>query len=104
MIHGLLRERGSQLQLDALSDYARRLDDATHKAEQRQSAACAELLAFAATGLVAMEIPREVFPALMDDRSFRLFINFLNTDRLMEDRVRDETTVLTIFHEALAAF
>jgi hypothetical protein len=26
----------------------------------------------------------------MNDRSFRLFISFLSTDRLMEDRARDE--------------
>jgi len=44
----------------------------------------------AATGVKAMEIPRDVFLELMNDRSFRLFISFLSTDRLMEDRVRDE--------------
>jgi CRP-like cAMP-binding protein len=227
LVHGLLQERGSQLPLDGLSDYERRLDDAKHKAGQGQSAACADLLAsllrevdacveerakqllvdhilrpyaeglgiemraeqiadrdslfkeldqgnrmlylvshylrldvrvvrrtfkegetiirfgdearscfvlleghavirnprgrpglahirdvgpltlvgeiglihrgglrtaeaVAATGVVAMEIPRDVFLELMNDRSFQLFISFLSTDRLMEDRVRDE--------------
>ncbi len=227
LIHGLLQERGSQLQLDGLSDYERRLDDAKHKAEQGRSAACAELLAsllravdvcveekakqllvdhilrpyaeglgiemrdgeiadrdslfkeldmgdrmlylvshylrldvrvvqrtfkegqiiirfgeearscfvllegravvrnprgrpglthmrdvgplsligeiglihrgglrtaevVAATGVEAVEIPRDVFMELMNDRSFQLFISFLSTDRLMEDRARDE--------------
>jgi CRP-like cAMP-binding protein len=44
----------------------------------------------AATRVEAMEIPRDVFLELMNDQSFRLFISFLSTDRLMEDRVRDE--------------
>jgi CRP-like cAMP-binding protein len=44
----------------------------------------------AATGVEAVEIPRDVFLELMNDRSFRLFISFLSTDRLMEDRARDE--------------
>jgi hypothetical protein len=227
LIHSLLKERGSQLQLDALPDYARRLDEARRKAEQGQSLASAELLASllrevdacveerarqllvdhilapyaeslgieirggeiadreslfkeldqgdrmlylvshylrldvrvvqrtfeegetiirfgdeahscfvllegravvrnpqgrpglthirdvgpkslvgeiglihrgglrtaevaAATRVEAMEIPRDVFLELMNDQSFRLFISFLSTDRLMEDRVRDE--------------
>jgi CRP-like cAMP-binding protein len=44
----------------------------------------------AATGVEALEIPRDVFSELMDDRSFRLFVSFLSTDRLMEDRARDQ--------------
>jgi CRP-like cAMP-binding protein len=44
----------------------------------------------AATGVEALEVPRDVFLELMNDRSFRLLISFLSTDRLMEDRARDE--------------
>lgn len=37
----------------------------------------------------ALEIPKVVFEELLQDRSFRLFIEFLSTDRLMEDRSRN---------------
>ncbi len=42
----------------------------------------------AKTEVEALEIPRVVFLELMQDRSFRLFIEFLSTDRLMEDGTR----------------
>ena len=42
----------------------------------------------AKTGVEALQIPRTVFFELMEDDSFRLFIDFLSTDRLMEDRSR----------------
>jgi CRP-like cAMP-binding protein len=42
----------------------------------------------AKTEVEALEIPRDVFLELMQDRSFRLFIEFLSTDRLMEDGTR----------------
>jgi CRP-like cAMP-binding protein len=42
----------------------------------------------AATEVESLEIPRVVFQELMQDESFRLFIEFLSTDRLMEDGVR----------------
>ncbi len=37
----------------------------------------------------ALEIPKVVFLELLKDPSFRLFIEFLSTDRLMEDRSRN---------------
>ncbi len=43
----------------------------------------------ATTEVEALEIPRVVFRELMQDESFRLFIKFLSTDRLMEDGVRE---------------
>jgi CRP-like cAMP-binding protein len=43
----------------------------------------------AATVVEALDIPRDVFKELMQDESFRLFIEFLSTDRLMEDGVRE---------------
>jgi hypothetical protein len=42
----------------------------------------------ARTKVEALEIPRDVFLELMRDKSFRLFIEFLTTDRLMEDGKR----------------
>jgi CRP-like cAMP-binding protein len=40
------------------------------------------------TNVKTIEIPHTVFLELMGDNSFRLFIDFLSTDRLMEDRAR----------------
>jgi hypothetical protein len=42
----------------------------------------------ARTNVKTIEIPHTVFLELMGDNSFRLFIDFLSTDRLMEDRAR----------------
>jgi hypothetical protein len=42
----------------------------------------------AETDVEALEIPLVVFQELMQDKSFRLFIEFLSTDRLMEDGSR----------------
>lgn len=42
----------------------------------------------AETDVEALEIPQVVFQELMQDQSFRLFIEFLSTDRLMEDETR----------------
>jgi CRP-like cAMP-binding protein len=44
----------------------------------------------ARTGVEIMEIPRAVFLELLEDKSFRMFIDFLTTDRLMEDRAREK--------------
>jgi CRP-like cAMP-binding protein len=41
----------------------------------------------------ALEIPREVFRELMQDHSFNLFIDFLSTDRLMEDTARERQEI-----------
>jgi hypothetical protein len=43
----------------------------------------------AKTYVKTIEIPHIVFLELMGDNSFRLFIDFLSTDRLMEDGARD---------------
>jgi len=42
----------------------------------------------AETDVEVLEIPQVVFQELMHDQSFRLFIEFLSTDRLMEDETR----------------
>jgi CRP-like cAMP-binding protein len=43
----------------------------------------------ARTSVETLEIPHAVFQELMNDDSFRLFIDFLSTDRLMEDKARE---------------
>ena len=47
----------------------------------------------AITEVEVLEIPKIVFQELMQDRSFRLFIEFLSTDRLREDESRDKQEV-----------
>ena len=42
----------------------------------------------ASSGVEALEVPEAVFSELMEDSSFRLFMKFLSTDRLMEDGAR----------------
>jgi hypothetical protein len=53
-----------------------------HQGGTRTASVCAS------TDLRALEIPHEVFSELMGDSGFRLFIEFLSTDRLREDRAR----------------
>lgn len=48
----------------------------------------------AKTIVETIEIPRTVFLELMEDDSFRLFIDFLSTDRLMEDRSRERKSTI----------
>jgi hypothetical protein len=42
----------------------------------------------ASSDLKTLEIPHLVFSDLMEDSGFRLFVEFLSTDRLLEDRAR----------------